>query len=188
MFHSSISVSDLTTSHGTVLYCIRLLAYKIDCFNIQKASALPPDKPLPTKVCGTGTSRSCAELSASTTFHCLALFITALPKVLSTIDGRNLMLLSTGHLLSKYLPFPLMVPLHLSPEEKADAFNKVFANQCSTPRVTKIPSLPLPSEQIIFQCIPEESVSLALQKLNVWKATGLPNFKSPSKGMCSTDQ
>ena len=68
--------------------------------------------------------------------------------------------------------------LHLSPEEKADAFNKVFTDQCSVPGVTKIPSLPLPSEQFIFQCIPEESVSLALQKLNVWKATGLDQISN----------
>ena len=110
MFHSSISVADLTTSNGTVLYCIRMLAFEIDCFNIQKASALPPDKPLPTKVCGTGTFRSCAELSTSTISHCLTLLVTALPKVLPTIDGRNWKLLSTGHLLRKYLPFPSMVP------------------------------------------------------------------------------
>ena len=68
--------------------------------------------------------------------------------------------------------------LHLSPEEKADAFNKVFANQCSTPGVAKIPSLPLPSEQFIFPCRPEESVSSALQKLHVWKATGLDQISN----------
>ena len=77
--------------------------------------------------------------------------------------------------------------LRLSPEEKADAFKKIFANQCSTPSVAKISSLPLPSEQFIFQCIPEESVSLALQKLNVWKATGLDQISNRLLKQCSLE-
>ena len=68
--------------------------------------------------------------------------------------------------------------LHLFPEEKADPFNKFFANQCSTPGVAKIPPLPMPSEQLQFQCIPEERVSLPPQKLNAWKATGLDQISN----------